>query len=276
MEYIIPESIEEIKEKVYDRRAYYIAGGTDIMVLKKNGMLEDWPWVDISCLDDLRGISFDEEYINIGSLTAMSEIAVSEIIKEKAKALIDACSLMGSPLIRNLATIGGNIANSNPAGDTIPPLCALDAILILQKGSVKREVPADEFCLGPGENILSSSEIITKIKIPVIEGSVSCFMKLGQRNALTISKVSVAVRWIMDGGRVEDIHITMGAVGPKCLRAKKAESILKGQALTTENMGKASDVIRHESSPIDDFRSTKEYRKKMTGVLLRKIIAGGR
>ena len=75
MEYIIPESIEEIKEKIYDRRAYYIAGGTDIMVLKKNGMLEDWPWVDISCLDDLKGISCDEEYINIGSLTAMSEIA---------------------------------------------------------------------------------------------------------------------------------------------------------------------------------------------------------
>lgn len=272
MEYIVPKTIEEIKEAVEEYEAYYIAGGTDIMVGRKDSTLQDWPWVDISVLNELRGISMDEGYINIGSMTTMAEIAENPVISEKAKALSDAAGQMGSPLIRNLATIGGNLANSNPAGDSIPPLGVLDAVLVLQKGSVKREVPADEFCICPGENILTNGEIITDIKIPVIDESNSGFMKMGLRNALAISKVSVAAWWIMEEEKVKDIRISMGAVGPKCLRAKKTEELIRGERLFQELMEEASRTIQYEASPIDDFRSTKEYRRKMTGVLLKRIV----
>jgi carbon-monoxide dehydrogenase medium subunit len=274
IEYIIPESVEQIADKLYDRKAYFLAGGTDIMVMKKKGEIrDDLPWVDLSGLDVLRGITEEEGYINIGPLTTMSDIEKNAIIIEKAAALSEAAGRLGSPLIRNLATLGGNIANANPAGDTIPALNALDAVLILTKGDRTREVPVNEFCMGPCENILSGGEIITSIKIPVLADSFSGFLKLGARESLAISKISVAAWWIKEQKKIKDIRIAMGAVGPKCIRAKKTEELLKDEILSKEILEKAVETISYEACPIDDYRSTMEYRRRMTGVLLKRVLS---
>ena len=273
IEYIKPDSVEEISEKLYGRTAYFIAGGTDVMVMKKNGMIDDFrPWVDISGLESLKGISEDKEFIDIGSLCTMSEISGSSAVKENAEALYEAVLDMGSPLIRNLATIGGNIANSNPAGDMLPPLTALGALVVIRKGFDQREYQVGEFCTCPGGNILEPGEIITRIRIPVAEGSLSGFMKLGPRKALAISKVSVAAWWIKDAKEIKDIRIALGAVGGRCLRARNTENVLRGMKPGPDLLRDAFSKIRMDCSAIDDFRSTAEYREKMAGVLLKRIL----
>lgn len=272
MDYIIPDSVEDISRKLRGRDAYFLAGGTDIMALKKDGMLDDRLWVDISGLKDLKGIKQKDDYIRIGTLSTMTEIEKSDLIKENAAALADAASEMGSPLIRNLATIGGNLANSSPAGDAIPALCALDAVVNIRSAGSQREIPADEFVTGPGRNLLEAGEIITSVDIPLYPTSSSGFLKLGSRRALAISKVSVAAWWVMADDKIKDISIFMGAVGPKPLKAPRTEKVLKGEKLLPEKINKAKETIKTEARPIDDFRSTAEYCSDMVGVLLERIL----
>ncbi|MFC2062215.1 FAD binding domain-containing protein [Elusimicrobiota bacterium] len=273
MEYIIPEKIEDIEREIGNKRAYYLAGGTDLMVKKKENEIDDYlPWVDLSRLEKLKGIFIDEEFLYIGALTTMAELAENDMVIENAKTLSEAASIMGSPLIRNLATIGGNIANANPAGDTLPPLYALDAIVNVQKGAEKKEIPICELCTGPGDNVLECGEIITMIKIPVTEKGRSIFLKLGPRKALAISKVSLAVWWQTERNATKDIRIAMGAVGPRCLRAKKTEEMMRGERLTAELLKEAVLSIQYEPTPITDFRSTEEYRREMIGVLFNRAI----
>ncbi len=271
-EYIVPEEIRQIRELSRGKAAYFLAGGTDLMVMKKEYQTDERRWIDISQLKELKGIEEKEGFIEIGALTTMSRIVSSELAGRYARCLALAASQMGSPLIRNLATVGGNIANSNPAGDTIPALYALDAVLVLTEGESTRNVPADEFCTAAGENILRPGEIICAVKIPVHETLSSGFIKLGSRAALAISKVSVAAAWIMSGKKIEKIRIAMGAVGPKALRAKRTEILLRGEELTQDLLERAAHTIAFECSPIDDFRSKGDYRALMTGVLLKRIL----
>ncbi len=272
MDYIIPESIDDISRKVRGRKAYYLAGGTDIMALKKDGLLEDRIWVDISALEELKKIKRDDDYIRIGALTTMAEIASSDIINEHAVALKDAAKDMGSPLIRNRATVGGNLANSSPAGDTIPALCVLDAIVKTKTAGRIREIPVSEFIVAPGDNVLNEGEIIFSVEIPIYPGSSSGFLKLGSRQALAISKVSVAAWWTMKDDLIGNISIFMGAVGPKTINAQRTEKLLKGEPLLPEIIQEAKETIKTEASPIDDFRSTAEYCSRMVGVLLERIL----
>jgi len=273
-DFIVPERVEDIAGMVSGRPAYFLAGGTDLMVKAKDNQAETGRiWVDLSRLKSLKGITQRDDHIVIGALTTMSDIISSELILEHAKTLHEAASLMGSPLIRNLATLGGNLANSNPAGDMIPPVHVLEASVITVAGSRSREIPVNEFCTGPCVNALDIGEIITHIKIPVRSGSASSFRRLAPRKALAISKVSVAVWWVKKKGVIEDVRIALGAVGPRCIRAKRTEDLLLGRTLNSELLDKAAISVRYEACPIDDFRSSKDYRREMTGVLLKRALA---
>lgn len=273
-EYIRPKKVEDIIEEVGTRKAYYIAGGTDLMVMKKENELDpNRPWVDLTAIDnELKGIEKKEDHVIIGALTTMTELAESPIIKRNCTAIARAARKMGSPLIRNLATIGGNIANANPAGDIIPPVFAFDAELLVPSRERVKEIPVSEFFLGPGDNILESGEIIKAVKIPLKENSYSSFRKLGSRKALAISKVSVAARWEMDEKEVKDISIALGAVGTTCISANRTASYLKGKKLHKDTLSEAQDIVETEACPIDDFRSSASYRRAMTGVLLKRIL----
>ncbi len=274
MEYIRPEKIEDISRLSDGRETWYLAGGTDIMVMRKERELQERPLIDISGFSELKEIRQSNGVIEIGALVTMSQLESSPVIRERAAALAQAASEMGSPLIRNLATIGGNIANSNPAGDTIPALTVLDAELVLRRGTREREVPADGFCTAPGCNVLEPGEIITAFRIPVLEGSRSSFMKIGPRGALSVSKVSLGAWWFVSERKIVDIRIAPGAVGPRCQRVSRTEKLLKGSVLDPAVIEKAAEKIQIEVSPIDDYRSSADYRRAMTGVLLKRILTG--
>lgn len=268
-----PHSIQDIEKSIGNTRAYYLAGGTDIMVLKKDFELdENLPWVDLSGLAELQGIEYKNNAIDIGACTTMSELEGSELVREFAPAISEAAASVGSPLIRNLATIAGNIANSNPAGDIIPAVYAHDATLVLQKGGEINEVKVNDFCTGPCSNTLKEGEIITRIKIPVKEGSSSSFMKIGARRSLAIAKVSCVVWLTRDGKIIEDIRIAMGAVGPKCVRAREAEKFLKIKYINTEILDEAAELVQTGMCPIDDFRSTVKYRRDTGAVLFKRLV----
>ncbi|MGM0440997.1 MAG: FAD binding domain-containing protein [Elusimicrobiota bacterium] len=273
-DYIRPKNFKDIREEVGTREAYYLAGGTDLMVMKKEDELKpDRPWVDLTALEDeLKGIELRDDHLVIGALTTMSELTESQIIRKNCPAIAFAAEEMGSPLIRNLATIGGNLANSNPAGDIIPPVHVFESELLVPSHSRVKEIPVSEFFLGPGDNILEPGEIIKAVKIPLKKNSYSGFRKLGPRKALAISKVSVAARWEMEDKEVKDISIALGAVGATCILADKTSDYLKGRRINKNTLAEARDIIETEACPIDDFRSSARYRREMTGVLLKRIL----
>ena len=198
-----------------------------------------------------------------------SEIENSAILRKKALQLVTAAASAGSVQIRNRATIGGNIANGSPAGDTIPPLYVLEAILELSSAKGKRTVPIEKFFTGPGKTVLKPTELITAIKIPN-RSNHGFFMRLATRKALAISKVSVAVNIIMNKSKVESAKIALGAVAPTVIRATLTEEYLRGKEINQAIIDEAARIVQDEARPIDDIRSLAIYRKEMVGVLLKR------
>jgi len=251
----------------------FIAGGTDLLIRVKDHMLpDDFTVIDISGLEELKGIEVSDDYIIIRSLTTHGEIAKNPALKEHAPSLTEGCHTVGCPQIRNRATVGGNISNASPAGDSLPPLYVLGAEVNLVKGEKNRWVRINEFFKGPGKTVLEPFEIVKEIRIPLRKDYYGRYMKLGQRRALAISKVSLAIEGKKDGGKIGDVKIALGAVAPTVIYASKTEAFLVGKELTEEVIEDAVKIVEEEARPISDIRSTREYRKGMCGVLLEKAL----
>ncbi len=252
---------------------YFIAGGTDLLIRIKDDFLP-WPFtvIDISGLSELKGIQIDKDYITIGALTTHGEIEKHKDLKLYTPALTQACSHVGSPQIRNRATIGGNIGNASPAGDSIPPLYVHGAEIHLVEASGERWVKIEDFFKGPGKTVRKPLEIIKEIRIAREKVDFGAYVRLGQRNALAISKVSLALWGRKNNGSIEHINIAMGAVGPTVIMAKETADFLKGKHISGDIIKEAGQIIEKEAKPISDLRSTQEYRGKMTSVLLEKAL----
>ena len=251
--------------------ARLLAGGTDLLVRLKDSL--SWPvLIDICGLQELQGISANGNAITIGALTTYTELLSSDILKQHASVLLQAAQLVGSPQIRNRGTIGGNIANGSPAGDTLPPLYVLQATVVTADSKGSRKIPIEEFFTGPGKTVLLRNEIIVSIDIPIAQNNKQIFLRLGQRKALAISKVSIAVSARIGNERIDDIRIALGSVGPTVIRANKTEELLKGAALTDASIQAACEAVETEAVPISDIRSDAEYRREMCGVLLKSAL----
>lgn len=251
-----------------------LAGGTDIIPAIRTAKLvlsDNINILDIKSIENLNHITFDKKILRIGAITTLSEIVESDIVRENFSLLSDAINQIGSLQIRNWATIGGNLCNASPAADAVVPLLALDASLSLQSKEEDRVVPVSEFFIGPGKTTLKSNELLTEILIPIQKG-ISVFIKLGRRNTFTLSVISVAVFVQINENIISYIRIALGAVAPIPLRAKNTERILIGKELTKENIEEAVRTIKEEVSPISDVRASSEYRKDMSGVLVRKAL----
>lgn len=249
----------------YGDETTILAGGTDILVRYYDRLYELNRVLNICELDELKYIKVFEDRIEIGSLVTHAQLEESAIILNNAPFLAEAASEVGSPQIRNRGTIGGNVANSSPAGDTLPPLLALDArvrLLSLDRG--ERVVPLSEFLTGPGRNVAKKDELITGFSFPILpEIYQGTFFKLGYRKALAIATINGAVLMSVEGEQVSDCRIVMGAVAPTPVRAKLAEEILKGKALsqiTDEVIENVTDQLLQEISPISDLRASHQYR----------------
>ncbi|MCL5774523.1 MAG: xanthine dehydrogenase family protein subunit M [Firmicutes bacterium] len=270
MKYFAPQSLDEALEVLEKGKnnLKILAGGTDLIVLLKEKKIKTDGILDIGYISSLKYIKEEKGLIKIGSLATHSDVEESSLINEKAWVLKEAVSTIGSPQIRNRGTIAGNLAHSSPAGDSIPALVVLDSVLTLASVRGERIVAVDEFFTGPGKNVMEKDEIIKEIALkPLKKESIAFFSKLGQRKSLAISKVSVAFEASYIKGVLSEVRIALGAVAPSVIRAKRTERYLEGKKLGIEIIEEASQVIIEEASPIDDIRSSRDYRKKMTGAL---------
>jgi CO/xanthine dehydrogenase FAD-binding subunit len=247
--------------------ARVVAGGTDILVRLKDQCA--WPpLVDVSRLEELRGIACEGAWLRVGALTTWTEVERDALLQRHADVLVEAAHEVGSPQIRNRGTLGGNVANASPAGDAIPALLALDAEIELRGMAGTRRVAAGAFFCGPGKTVLTHDELIVAFWLPVRAGWRGTFLRLGQRAALAISKVSVAVRLCGAGRQVEDCRIALGAVAPTVIRAPAAENALCGRPLDAAGMAAAAAAVCAAARPITDIRSNEPYRRAMCGELL--------
>jgi CO/xanthine dehydrogenase FAD-binding subunit len=261
-----------------------LAGGTDVMV-RLTGEIGEPPsrLLDLWRLDELRGISSDGGAITLGALTTYTDIRRSVACREHLPALVEAAATIGAAQIQNRGTLGGNIANASPAGDTLPVLLALDAEIVVGGPRGERTIPAADFWVAYRRTALAPDELVLRIRIPVAGGREARFRKIGTRRAQAISKVVMALAWRERGGSAasarawSDVRVALGSVADRPIRARATEAILDGAAPTPETADAAAAVLAGEITPIDDVRSTADYRRAVAARVLHRLIrdAGG-
>ena len=257
-----------------------IAGGTDLMVAL-TGELGEPPErvLDLWRLDELRGIALDGDAITLGALTTYTDIRRSALCREHLPALVDAAATIGAAQIQNRGTLGGNIANASPAGDTLPVLLALDAAMVCGSSRGERSVAAEAFWPAYRQTVLASDELLLRVRIPLPVGREVRFRKIGTRRAQSISKVVLALSWRDGGGGTPwtDVRLGLGSVAATPIRARTTESVLEGRTPTPETADRAAETLAGELQPIDDVRSTAEYRRLVAARVLHRLIreAGG-
>jgi CO/xanthine dehydrogenase FAD-binding subunit len=251
-----------------------ISGGTDVIVQVLEGKRAPRALLDLRRLHELRYIREHNGSIGIGPLTTHREIERSPIITDCAPVLSEAAFIIGSPQIKNLGTIGGNIANASPVADSVPALMVLDALLTLSSRSGERRMPIREFAVGPGQSVLRPDELITDISFAK-PGSdeIGFYERLGQRRLLAISKVGVALRARVQDGIMSGVAIALGSVAPTVIMATRAAAYLEGKEYSEKTAEEAGCIAEGESRAITDVRSTADYRNKMVGALLMRGLA---
>lgn len=276
MQYFSPKNLPEACSllKKWKSKSALIAGGTNVVPDLRAGILTKEVLIDLSRLTNLSYIKEDKKRIRIGALVTMSEIASSQTIQRGARILSEAVRQIGNPLVRNRATVAGNLADASPAADSAVPLLVLEANVIIERSKSKaKSVPMDQFFLGPNRTVLKRDELIREIAFVKPDRSARmAYSKLGLRNAMAISVVSVAVLAEMANGRCTKARVALGAVAPTPRRAYGVEKLLEGQAISEEIIGQCCEAVQKEIHPISDIRGSAEYRRAMTSVLLKRLL----
>ncbi len=265
-----PKSLDELWPLLEDG-ATVMAGGTDLLA-RRRGRAPAF----VACLErigSLCGVREDAGLIRLGACETHARLLRSPLARERLPALAAALGVLGSPLVRNMGTLGGNIVTASPAGDTLAPLYALDAQVELASRQGTRRVPLAGFITGPGLVGLQPGEIVVAVLVPPPDApALQHFEKVGRRKALAISVVSLAAVLRMDsGGVVSNARLALGSVGPTVVRCPKAEALLAGQRLDRETLLAAGQLVREEISPIGDLRASAAYRREVAGNLLLRL-----
>ena len=252
-----------------------LAGGTDLLVNMKKNLIKPRHVVYLGRIKEITSLKQDSKGFSLGSFMNIADIAGSPLISDKLPALSEGAAGLGSPLVRNLATIGGNIASARPAADMPPPLMVYGARIKLNRKGRSRLIAIEEFFTGPGKTLLKAGEILSEIIIdepPVFSGA--SYIKFGMRRALEISLVSAASFISLESpeGIITKARIALGAVGPVPLRARSAEAVLVGEKPSASLFERAAAAAVTEARPIDDFRGSAEYRRDMVKVLTRRTL----
>ena len=275
MEYIAPNSLQEITKllKRLKSKGKLIAGGTNVIPNLRAKSIQPQVLIDISHLKNLSYVIEEKRRIRIGGLTAINELASSKIIRKVTPILSEAADQLGNPLVRNRATIAGNLVHASPAADTAVPLLALEATVILAGDGKPRQIPIDQFFRGVNQTALKADEILKEISFQKPNSNARlAYSKLGRRSAMAISVVSVAVLLEMENGKCKKARISLGAVAPKPVRAYGIEEMLEGKEITEKLIEACCEHVQKEINPITDIRASAEYRRAMASVLLRRLI----
>ena len=273
--YVAPSTLAELFETLdaYGPKARVIAGGTDVMIALKLRLIRPEVVVDLSRLrSQLAGIVVKDSSLTIGAMTTYTEAERDQSVKRFARALAVAASQVGTLQIRNLGTIGGNLANASPAADCAPPLIALSAKVHIKGSGGERTLPVEEFFTGVKKSSLRPGEIVTSVEIPASERVSSFWMRSARRNENVISVVSVAVASRIQGNRFGESRVALGAVAPTPILAKESSSALSGSTVSKESIEKAASLAARECTPISDVRASAQYRRHLVGVLTRRTI----
>ena len=246
----------------YGDKAKVIAGGTDLVIELRNHQIYPEVIIDISSINEIRYIREENGYIHIGAGATFTDIAYSEFLGRRLEGLKKSSRLVGSPLIRNRATVGGNICNGSPAADIVPPLLTLDAMVVIKSIKNIRQVKLEDILLDKGKVDLSQDEILTDIifKKP-IENQRLSFSKLGLRNALAISRICISVYLDLDDKKIiKNIRISSGAVGKHGLRERTVEDSVKGLELNQETVNIATEKLVEVVEERLKGRSSLQYK----------------
>lgn len=260
----------ELKEK-----ARPLAGGTDLLVNMRRGAVSPENVVSLGRIEELRGVHPSNGQLRLGACLTAAEIGQSKEVNDLINPLGIGANSLGSPLIRNLATIGGNLVTARPAADLPPPLMAYGASVVLKNSSGKRTISLDNFFRGPGQTVMEPDELLTEIiieKPPPYSGG--DYIKLGARKTLVISIVNVAAFLSLDGrdGTITSARVVLGAVAPVPMRTTSSEQVLLGEKPTDALFLRAGEAAAGDSKPIDNFRGSAEYRRAMVEVLTRRAL----
>jgi xanthine dehydrogenase small subunit len=272
---ITPTNLEEVYELLAERgrRAKIIAGGTDLMVVLNAKSPAAQEFIDIWRLNELRGIDDEGETIRIGALTTYTQLIRSPLIQLSVPALVEASRTIGAIQIQNRGTIGGNIVNASPAGDSLPVLLAFDAEVEI--GSIRgvRGVSFNNFYTGYRQTVMEPDEILLAVRLRKLKPNErSFFLKVGTRRAQAISKVVMAVKVGTTGAEINSISIALGSVAPVVVRAFRTESLLTNAILNATIIDQARRTVSQDIAPITDVRSTEHYRRAVTGNVLARVL----
>jgi len=260
----IPELVESLKKATENTKI--LAGGTDLVISLREGKIKPDLIIDISGVSEIDYIKEDNEYLLIGALTTFTEIAENQSVVKYAKCLSEASDTVGSKQIRNRGTIGGNIGNSSPAGDTLPVLMALEAkvIVIDSEGKIV-ELSIEDVLMGQNKTTLNCNQAIIGVKIPKQMGNwISTFVKLGSRMAVTIAKLSIAlnVNYNVEANVVEKVRLGLGAVGKTAYRATVIEELLQNKKVTKELADQFAEELSIEIERAIPGRASLPYKKE--------------
>lgn len=273
-EYFEPGTVEEAIQilSIYGAKAKVLAGGTDLLVSMKRKEIKPQCIVYIKNIPELSYIEYNQKTgLRIGALASHEEIAHSPTIRSKFELLATACRKIGTPQVRNMGTLGGNICQGGPSQDTIPPLLVLDARLKLAGSRGERIVPIEEFFIAPFQSALHDAELLIEIQIPTPPPqSAGCYKWITKRTKVDESLVGAAVLMVSDStdGICKDIRIALCSVAPIPFRARKAEDLLRGKKIRNKLLQQVAQVAAGETRP----RSRAEYRRNMTRVLVKRAV----
>lgn len=273
-QYITPKTVEEACAFMAKGGTQPVAGGTDVIPRMLHNGLSVESLMDLSGLTGLRFIRAEGNQILLGALTTHTDLIRSALVHESADVLAQAAGTVGAHQTRNRGTLGGNIANASPAGDTLPALLALNAVVTLVSAAGERTLPLAQFLLGPGKIALRPGELIRQVSFERLPANARCaYEKMGKRNGMAIAIASAAAVVIPAAdGTVKELRLALGSVASTPIRCPQAEAALRGVELTDATITTASQFAMKICSPISDIRSTAEYRREAVGVLVQHAL----
>ena len=270
----IQEAVTSLAEKGDTARP--LAGGTDIIVQLRGGRRQLDRLVDLKAIPELNDLTYNPDSgLRIGAAVPCYLVYGDEEVASTYPGLIDAASLVGGIQIQGRGSIGGNLCNAAPSGDTIPALIAHSAVAEITGPDGKREVPVEDFCTAPGRTVLRNGEVLVAVHMPPPPAHFgSCYLRFIPRNEMDIAVVGVGTSVVLDGNIITDCRIALASVAPTPVYATAAGASLVGKEITEENIKAASEAAQASATPISDMRGTAEYRTHLIGVLTRRALNG--
>ena len=278
-DFAAPRTLDEamaILARADGQQVRALAGGTDLIDQLRQGRRSPGMVMDVKQIPEMRRLAFDpREGLYIGAAVPCADVVNYPSVRERYPAVAEASGLVGSVQIQNRASVGGNICNAAPSADTVPPLLVYGALALVAGPTGQRQLPLDEFFVGPGQTVLASNEILLAVLVPLPPAnSASHYLRFTPREEMDIAVAGVGSLLALEPGtrRCRQARLALAAVAPTPIRAREAEASLEGQLLGREHLVRAGELAAQATRPISDVRGSADYRRELVKVLTRRTL----